>query len=221
MLISSSLTGYFSHRCTEGGGVFKHPPLDQKFCCLLACQRGWWCTRIYPNAVSGKLTIKFWERCRSPPPPPPPPPVPTFFKAGAASWPACNVKTPPPPLKKSWVCLWFQLYWCNIHSPNQYIIGFHVISTILHTCIFHKHVWVYRKCTSIFKHDCSLKTTFSWTLAILIVQIKHILGNLNTSYFANDGWKIKLTCWACMSFIHHHRFQSTFFQNGIFFPWLG
>ena len=44
-------------------GVFKHPPLDQNvsFSCLLACQRGWWCTRIPLSSVWNHWPSNFDE----------------------------------------------------------------------------------------------------------------------------------------------------------------
>ena len=60
-----------------------------------------WCTSIpIPRAW---IFDKFWGWKKKSVPPPPPP----FVRAGAASLPACNVKTPP--LKKTKNC-WLEIY---------------------------------------------------------------------------------------------------------------
>ena len=99
--------------CGGGGGVLggsnNHPPPPPRIWnnhvylfyfflllyFLLAClSERWWCVDVRgdPYPVSGKLTKKIDEgkkkQCRSPHPR-------DFFRAGAASQPACNVKTPP------------------------------------------------------------------------------------------------------------------------------
>ena len=87
---------------------------------LLACQKGWWCTRITLPRV-WKIDTKFLRKEKKCPEvhPPPPTPAQRLFQAWRGIM-ACNVKTPP--LKKLCIRHWKLAIICSgkiVELPSQ------------------------------------------------------------------------------------------------------